>query len=250
MSRLIIKNLPAYVTPVRLREHLERQDGPGGAITDVKVPLKRDGTSRRFAFVGYKTETEATAAQAWFNKTFIDAARIAVEIIQVIFFSPAGSVRTIDFTLFNKGTKDAPAPRPNKRPRLDLSSNDPSVKQPTKTKTSKRSERPSDPQFEQFLQVMKPRKKDGPAWANDAEPIPMATPLDRDESDEADTSGDESLADENDANKTDEGISDLDWMRRHMSKKADAELSPEQILVEESSGKDDEVRVPFICTSR
>jgi multiple RNA-binding domain-containing protein 1 len=83
MSRLIIKNLPAYVTPVRLREHLEQKGGPGGTITDVKVPLKANGASRHFGFVGFKTEKEASAAQAWFNNTFVDSARISVEVIEV-----------------------------------------------------------------------------------------------------------------------------------------------------------------------
>jgi multiple RNA-binding domain-containing protein 1 len=87
MSRLIIKNLPAYVTPARLREHLEQKSGPGGTITDVKVPLKSDGTSRHFGFVGYKTEKEASAAQTWFNKTFVDSTRISVAVIEVFFSS-------------------------------------------------------------------------------------------------------------------------------------------------------------------
>jgi multiple RNA-binding domain-containing protein 1 len=83
MSRLLIKNLPSYVTPARLREHFEQKNGPGGTITDVKVALKPDGTSRRFGFVGYKTEKEAGAAQQWFNKTFVDTTRISVTVIEV-----------------------------------------------------------------------------------------------------------------------------------------------------------------------
>ena len=83
MSRLLIKNLPSYVTPVRLRQHFEQKNGPGGTVTDVKVALKPDGTSRRFGFVGYKTEKEAGVAQEWFNKTFIDSTRINVAVIEV-----------------------------------------------------------------------------------------------------------------------------------------------------------------------
>jgi multiple RNA-binding domain-containing protein 1 len=91
MSRLIVKNLPVYVTPVRLREHLEQKGGPGGTITDVQVPLKSDGTSRRFGFVGYKTAKEASVAQAWFDKTFVNSTRISVAVIEVWqFFSNPG----------------------------------------------------------------------------------------------------------------------------------------------------------------
>ena len=87
MSRLIIKNLPAYLTQERLREHFESNDGPGGTLTDVKVVLKPDGTSRRFGFVGYKTEAEAEKARKWFDRTFIHSSRISVTAIEVSFVS-------------------------------------------------------------------------------------------------------------------------------------------------------------------
>ena len=83
MSRLIVKNLPVYVTPAKLRQHFEQQSAPVGAITDVKVSLKLDGTSRRFGFVGYKSEREALVAQKWFDRTFIDSTRISVNITEV-----------------------------------------------------------------------------------------------------------------------------------------------------------------------
>jgi len=88
MSRLIVKNLPAYLTPDRLRKHFEQQGAPPGTITDVKVSLKQDGTSRRFGFVGFKTDQEATAARDWFDRTFIDSTRINVIVVEVsLFFS-------------------------------------------------------------------------------------------------------------------------------------------------------------------
>jgi len=83
MSRLIVKDLPSYVTPARLREHFEQKGCPAGTITDFKVALKLDGTSRRFGFVGYKTEKEATAAKEWFDRTFVDSTRISVNIVEV-----------------------------------------------------------------------------------------------------------------------------------------------------------------------
>ena len=83
MSRLIVKNLPSYLNSARLREHFEQTKGPGGTITDVKVALKADGTSRRFGFVGYLSEKQATAARDWFDKTFIGPSRVSVEIVDV-----------------------------------------------------------------------------------------------------------------------------------------------------------------------
>ena len=85
MSRLIVKNLPGYVTPERLKEHFSQKNGPGGLLTDVKVALKSDGTSRRFGFVGFKDEQEALRAQQWFDKTFIGTTRISVAVAEVSF---------------------------------------------------------------------------------------------------------------------------------------------------------------------
>lgn len=83
MSRLIVKNIPAYLTQQQLREHFESKDGPGGTLTDVKVVLKPDGSSRRFGFIGFKTDIEAQKAQRWFDKTFVHSSRINVTIIDV-----------------------------------------------------------------------------------------------------------------------------------------------------------------------
>ncbi|KAF8549405.1 hypothetical protein OG21DRAFT_1470054 [Imleria badia] len=98
MSRLLVKHLPPTLSLERLRKHFEQKGAPPGTITDIKIAHKPDGTSRRFAFVGFKTDKEATAARDWFDRTFIDSARISVTIAE--------------------GAKDAPAPRPNKRRRL------------------------------------------------------------------------------------------------------------------------------------
>ena len=83
MSRLIVKNLPSYITPTLLKEHFSQQKGPHGTITDVKVILKQDGAARRFGFVGFKTDDEALKAKEWYDKTFIDSTRVRVEIIDV-----------------------------------------------------------------------------------------------------------------------------------------------------------------------
>lgn len=83
MSRLIVKNLPLHVTPARLRKHFEQSGHPPGTITDVKVSQKPDGTSRRFGFVGFKSDQEALAARDWFDRTFIDSTRITVQVSEV-----------------------------------------------------------------------------------------------------------------------------------------------------------------------
>ncbi|KIJ64334.1 hypothetical protein HYDPIDRAFT_112328 [Hydnomerulius pinastri MD-312] len=196
MSRLIVKNLPPYLTPDRLRKHFEQKGAPGGTITDIKISHKPDGTSRRFGFVGFKTEQEAAAARAWFDKTFIDSARLNVAVVE--------------------GAKDAPAPRPNKRRRLDTE--DQTVSQPriTETKSQKKGiatsadEPKSKSQLDEFLEVSRSRK--GPSWANEARashPDPVAPDIDS-----AQPKPEEQL-EPNDV--VDETISDLDWMKRRMT---------------------------------
>ncbi|PBK60975.1 RNA-binding domain-containing protein [Armillaria solidipes] len=200
MSRLIIKNLPPYITPERLRKHFEQKGCPQGTLTDLKVAHKQDGTSRRFGFVGYKTDQEASAAKEWFDKTFIDSARIFVNVIE--------------------GAKDAPAPRPNKRPRLDAPT-DASSEQPTKsiTKTGVKEDKAKsakESRLGEFMEVMQPRTKKGPSWANETQPEASTSSrtLDVDMQDP----GVQAL-DVEPVNQ--EGLSDLDWMKRHLSKKVD-----------------------------
>ncbi|KAJ7865707.1 hypothetical protein B0H13DRAFT_2236885 [Mycena leptocephala] len=188
MSRLLIQNLPVYVTPARLREHFEQKAGPGGIITDAKVALKQDGTSRRFGFIGYKTEKQALTAKEWFHRTFIDSTKIKVDVIE--------------------GAKDAPAPRPNKRPRLGPAPNEvptpPSNAPPPPPKLS------NDSQLDEYIEVMQPRGNKGRTWANEAAPtvpveiLPDAAPTN-----------------ENAEPLREEGLSDLDWMKRRMSKNVD-----------------------------
>ena len=83
MSRLLVKHLPPTLSVDRLRKHFEQKGAPPGTVTDIKIAHKPDGTSRRFAFVGFKTDKEAAAARDWFDRTFIDSARLSVTIAEV-----------------------------------------------------------------------------------------------------------------------------------------------------------------------
>ena len=76
MSRLIVKNLPKHLKEVDLASHFSSQ---GGTVTDAKIMFKND-RSRKFGFVGFKNEEQATAAKKYFNKTFLHTSRIEVEI--------------------------------------------------------------------------------------------------------------------------------------------------------------------------
>ncbi|TFK26928.1 RNA-binding domain-containing protein [Coprinopsis marcescibilis] len=182
-TRLVVKDLPHYCTPERLRQHFETSSGPGGKLTDVKVSFKSDGTSRRFGFIGYKTSEETLKAKEWFDKTFIDSARIRVDLVE---------------------DKAEFAHRPAKRRRLS----------PVPIEVEKPEEAaPKNKHLDEYLEVMQPRNK-GPSWANEASvpqpvaPIPAPEP-----------SNDAIDVDESEAPR--EELSDMEWMRRRMNAKVD-----------------------------
>lgn len=75
MSRLIVKNLPKELSEDKFREHFAKK----GEVTDAKLMKTQWGTSRKFGFIGYKTEAAADAAMQYFNNTYINTSRITVE---------------------------------------------------------------------------------------------------------------------------------------------------------------------------
>ncbi|KAF5381862.1 hypothetical protein D9757_008341 [Collybiopsis confluens] len=167
-----------------------RQNGaPNGTITDVKVAFKSDGTSRRFGFVGYKTESEAVKAKEWFDKTFLGSTRISVGVVE--------------------GVKNAPKPRPNKRQRVE--EEDSSEQVSTKKTKPEPTSTKKDNRMEEFLDVMQTKK--GPSWANESQPKASTSAVKLDDTD--------FMQVEEPVNE--EGLSDMEWMRRRMTDKADAE---------------------------
>ncbi|KAI0752041.1 hypothetical protein C8Q74DRAFT_1211476 [Fomes fomentarius] len=213
MSRLIVKNLPAYLTQDRLRKYFEAPEGPGGTLTDVKLVLKPDGTSRRFGFIGYKSPQDAERAKKWFNKSFIDSSRIAVDVVD--------------------GVKDAPPPRPNKRPRLGPS---PSELEVTTTPTKSDNTKPADVEKpkkgtglkDEFLQAMQPRTKKGPSWRDDDAGPVASTSTDS----KTDTKKKSKKKDkrQDDVVLAAEAMSDLDWLRKHTKPTADVGAQPDQVF--------------------
>lgn len=49
-------------------------------MTDVQLKYTKDRKFRRFAFIGFKTEEQASLAQSYFNQTCIDTSKISVEL--------------------------------------------------------------------------------------------------------------------------------------------------------------------------
>merc|ERR1712138_1769 len=75
MSRLIVRNLPENIKESRLRDIFSDY----GEVTDIKLCFTKKGVFRKFAFIGYTSDEEASRVLKALNKTFIDTSKISVE---------------------------------------------------------------------------------------------------------------------------------------------------------------------------
>jgi multiple RNA-binding domain-containing protein 1 len=97
------------------------------------------------------------------------------------------------------------------------------------------------------MQVMQPRTKKGPSWANEAQTQPelVTSPTGVKTSKPKIIEKAEQAADEEPEKDTrEEGMSDLDWMRQRMSQNVDsADVGPEKVF-KQSDEEDGEVEAP------
>lgn len=155
MSRICVKNLPRYLEEDRLREYFSQ----AGEVTDAKIIRTKEGKSRQFGFVGYRTEEEAQVAVKYFRNAFLDTCKLSCEVA------------------FKIGDSNIPRPwsRHSQKKEEDIkkSINDRDSAFPKSNKNEDPKENPKssitdkdDPLFQEFLQVMQPRSKTK-LWAND-----------------------------------------------------------------------------------
>ncbi|XP_063171945.1 probable RNA-binding protein 19 [Candoia aspera] len=76
MSRLIVKNLPNGIREERFRNLF----AAFGTLTDCCLKFTKDGKFRKFGFIGFQSEEDAKTALSHFDKSFIDTARVTVEV--------------------------------------------------------------------------------------------------------------------------------------------------------------------------
>jgi multiple RNA-binding domain-containing protein 1 len=245
MSRICVKNIGKSTSEKQLRELFSSK----GEVTDVRVITSKDGKSRRFAFVGFRTDVQANEAQNHFNNTFIGMSRISVELAK----------KFNDKVL--QDAKQKIASKKSKAPPVEASDED-KQKQP-KPEPSKSGDSlvgvdatsVAGRKKAEFLEMMKSRKNSN-KWAND-DVAGTGTALDAgqlavssrlNESDNETDSSSESDSDEsvNDAIVPDrsetqpaasKGLSDLEALRSKMTRKrADSVFSSSG----SDSGSDDE----------
>lgn len=196
MSRLIVKGLPSYLSDARLREHFSQK----GHVTDVKLMRRPDGTSRRFGFVGFRTEEEAAAACQYFDRTYIDTSRISVALAKRI------------------GDEDLAAQKEQARARAQA------PVAPAETKPPRTKAREKSASFEEFLAVMAPRTK-RKTWQQNEDLESANTAVAEEPVSEAPQAKKPKRAAEapvsapTDGAAKDETLSDLEYMRRRMRHK-------------------------------
>ncbi|KAL6549886.1 hypothetical protein OROMI_020374 [Orobanche minor] len=150
MSRICVKSLPKYVAEDRLRDHFSQK----GEVTDAKIMRTKNGISREFGFVGFRTEHEAEEAIRYFNKSYMDTCKITCEIARKV------------------GDPDIPRPwsRHSLTKKENSSEDEKRVASSTVSKainkTSRKDAENDDPQLQEFIQVMQHRSK-SKLWAND-----------------------------------------------------------------------------------
>jgi multiple RNA-binding domain-containing protein 1 len=156
-SRILVKNLPKYITQERLKKHFSSK---GENVTDVKLVKTKDGKSRRFAYVGFKTNEEGLEAVRFHNNTFMDTCKLQIEVAKTI--------------------GDDSIPRPWSKYSTGSSAfqqqhqiEDDEEKRPDLTNEQKDflkelGAEEEDPQLKEFLEVMRPRQAASHhTWAND-----------------------------------------------------------------------------------
>ncbi|XP_042421436.1 multiple RNA-binding domain-containing protein 1-like [Zingiber officinale] len=157
MSRLCVKNLPKYANENRLREFFSQK----GEVTDAKLMRTRDGKSRQFAFVGFKTEKEAEDALNYFNNSYMDTCKITCEVAHRV-GDPNIPRPWSHYSAKKVGTHSPNDSNKKSEMRVSSSTSDDSS---LKQKNAKPSEY-EDPKFREFLQIMQPRSKQK-MWDND-----------------------------------------------------------------------------------
>lgn len=137
------------------------------------------------------------------------------------------------------GAKDAPAPRPNKKPRFEYPASttlpDAELKsstsktedtKPEKTKSKKEAE------LDEFMQVMQPRTKKERTWANNDTDV--AGPSSHPTADIPPVPESEAAADDEMQEDAVE-VDDLEWMRRRMKKSLGEETEEKVFMQDEDN---------------
>jgi multiple RNA-binding domain-containing protein 1 len=214
-SRILVKNLPKYITQERLKSLFSSH----GTITDVKLIKTATGNSRRFCYIGFKTDQEGLDAVKYFNNTFIDTMKISVEIA----FSIGNESIPRAWSKYSAGSSA-------------FIKNAPETKEKDLTEKQQKflKEIDVDEDFEEFMSVMRPRNAaPSRTWANDdvGKDLKVVPAVDKEDDDLYQELPSKFLDDEESESEEvtvpsqaapsaafDEGISDMEYFKMKMAK--------------------------------
>lgn len=145
-----MKNLPLNLDEEKFRKHFEAKS----PVTDVRLMRNRMGQSRRFGFIGFKSEEDAEKVVKYFNGSFINTARISVEIAKSF------GDKDVDMPIRDKLRLKEQKIEEIKRKRDEKKAE----KKNKKTKTSVIDEK--DEKLKEYLEVFDSRDQ-AKSWAND-----------------------------------------------------------------------------------
>lgn len=233
-----MKNLPIYLDEAKLKKHFEAK----APVTDVKLMRNREGKSRRFGFVGFKSDEDASKVVKYFNESFIDTARISVEVAK----SFGDSTVDLPWKEKKRLADEQEAELKRKREEREEERN---AKRPKMNSIFDK----NDTKFNEYLEVFDNRSN-VKSWANDdilksvnevaedeAIPRQVIAAAERDSDDEYETVGnkvaeeqddDEEMMPlvalteptENDGLAADENVSDRDWLKQRQIRMKEAAL--------------------------
>jgi multiple RNA-binding domain-containing protein 1 len=149
-SRVIVKNLPPYLTQQQLLDHFKASF----AVTDCKLVTTHDGKSRKFGFVGFKTTKDATDAIKYFDKTYLHTCRITVDEALAI----GSNQLTRPWSKYSEGSSGFQKTHPK-----EIADND---KKAQFLKDAVGLDE-NDQKLKEYLQVMKPHGASTKTWGND-----------------------------------------------------------------------------------
>ncbi|XP_035803873.2 probable RNA-binding protein 19 isoform X2 [Amphiprion ocellaris] len=229
MSRLIVKNLPNGMKEERFRSMF----AAFGTVTDCTLKFTKDGKFRKFGFVGFKAEEDATRALKHFNKSFVDTSRVTVEMCKA--FGDPTKARA-----WSKHTQSSGQDKPS----APVDTEGKKKKKQKKETNSALGNLEEEQEFKEFLSVHQNRSQ-AQTWANDTDPDsgraktqskkkPASDDylnFDSDQSEEEDEVEEEECDEDEGAAKEAAGLSDMDYLRSKVTRTED--------MMEESEEKDD-----------
>ncbi|XP_022101109.1 probable RNA-binding protein 19 [Acanthaster planci] len=247
MSRLIVKNLPAGIKEDKIRTIFAAQ----GEITDLQLKYTSAGVFRKFAFVGFRAKSSAPKAVECLNNTFIDSSKIQVEIAKDLGDSNLArpwskySEKSSAFQrrVAKQEEKDT-AKKSEEKTKTAIQQGAETKQKKGKVKADPLHELEDDAGFQEFKEAHQVRSKK-PLWSNDTAVVEpsakgqgsKAKGKDRghDISQSSEGSGDDTSSEENvemdevddevegadETNKeANQPVSDMDYLRSKMVKKA------------------------------